>query len=101
MGTDLKEIKEARQFDEAEMTLPEFRKYLEDKYVRTIAGGIFTLNYAHSIANQGHMPKHYGGFILRVRKVRGKKTVKITSDRYKFYERDKEYDTPPGAVNKK
>lgn len=88
-----------KHFEEGEMTMKEFLKYLQEKYIANLNGKPFTLNYAHSIANYGRMPRHYGGNVLRVRKVRGVKTVKIMPEKFEFYQHKKDYEVPPGQVN--
>lgn len=90
----------AEKFDEGEMTVPQFIEYLTDTYGLTLNKKPFDYNYAHSVLMAGKMPRHYGGNMLRVRKVRGIKTVKILEEKYKFYDRNKEYEVSPGAVNK-
>lgn len=89
----------AEKFDEGEMTVPQFIKYLTDTYGLTLNKKPFTLNYAHSVIMAGKMPRHYGGNKLRVRKVRGVKTVKILAEKYKFYDRSKDYEVNPGGIS--
>ena len=93
-------IKSAKTFSEDEMTVKEFLAYLKTKYIANLNGRPFTVNYAHSLLNYGRMPRHYGGNILEVKRVRGIKTVKILPELYIFYERDKDYVIPTGGVNK-
>ena len=72
------------QFQEGEMTIPEFRKYLINKYTVTSEGKEISLNYAHVICGYGRMPKTWGGNILEVRKIRGVKVVKISEKLFDF-----------------
>lgn len=91
----------SEKFDTGEMTVPEFIAYLTDTYGTNLNGKPFTFNYVHTMLATGHMPRHYGGNNLRVRKVKGIKTVKMLDTKYQFYKRDEDYEiTPKTILNK-
>lgn len=86
------------KFDLGEMTVPQFIEFLTEKYGVTLNNKPFDLNYAHSVIMTGHMPRHYGGNKLRVRKVRGVKTVKILDEKFSFFDRKKNWEVGANGI---
>lgn len=82
---------ETIKFEEGEMTMKEFIEWLRNKFGKTTTGKEFDVMYAHTLCTYGHLPRVYGGNLLRVRRVRGIKTVMILPEKFKFYEREEDY----------
>jgi len=72
------------QFEVGEYTVPEFRDYLQETFKVTTEGKPITLNYAHLLCGYGRLPKEMGGRVLKIRKVRGRKAVTITDEKFNF-----------------
>ena len=72
------------QFAEWEYTVPEFRDYLKETFKVTREGKPITLNYAHLLCGYGRLPKEMGGWVLKIRKVRGRKAITITDQKFDF-----------------
>lgn len=80
------------EFEEGEMTVFEFVNFLNKNFKASGNGKSFTNLYVHTMCTYGHLPQHFGGNLLRVRKVRGVKVIKIMEEKFNFYSREYSYN---------
>lgn len=75
-----------RNFEEGDMTLIELREYLNGKGYRTKTNKEITVAYIHTLLSYGHLPRHMGGNLLYIKRVRDTIAVKIKDEKKDFYQ---------------
>jgi hypothetical protein len=80
-----------RNFEDGDMTLKEFKEYLVEKGYKTAKGEDITTPYIHTLLGYGHLPKHMGGNLLRIKMVRDVIAVRISEKTKEFYKNSGQY----------
>jgi len=84
-----------------EMTVPEFKEWLVEKFGKTSKGKEITANYTHLCVNYGRLPKEFGGWVITHKIYHGIKIITITNELFDFNQGNKGKTKKDGTLRAK